>query len=253
MNTVFPLLQSCFVLYPFYYPLTPPFPFSLEKAPASQVFICYYFIIIIAIATWRPHLHSHQSDAPQYTKTLESTALQCFISQTNTENTEQHGSHHVFQYNEWHTTVLPLDCLPSCLEHPQFVLCWEFIIHLPVIILRRWVPSSGFSFSDSSPKKSGARGSVVGWGTTLQAGRSWVRIPMRSLDFFNWPNPSSRTMALGSTQPLTEMSTRNLPGGKRVAGTCGWHPQDHLWAVWLENVGASTSHNPMDLHGLLQR
>jgi hypothetical protein len=32
--------------------------------------------------------------------------------------------------------------------------------------------------------------------------------------FFNWPNPSSRTMALGSTQPLTEMSTRNLPGGK---------------------------------------
>jgi hypothetical protein len=28
------------------------------------------------------------------------------------------------------------------------------------------------------------------------------------------PNPSSRTMALGSTQLLTEMSTRNLPGGK---------------------------------------
>jgi hypothetical protein len=32
--------------------------------------------------------------------------------------------------------------------------------------------------------------------------------------FFNWPNPSSRTMTLGSTQPVTEMSTRNLPGGK---------------------------------------
>jgi hypothetical protein len=27
----------------------------------------------------------------------------------------------------------------------------------------------------------------------------------------NSPNPSSRTMARGSTQPLTEMSTRNLP------------------------------------------
>jgi hypothetical protein len=35
-----------------------------------------------------------------------------------------------------------------------------------------------------------------------------------SLDFSIEPNPSSRTMALGSTQPLTEMSTRNLPGGK---------------------------------------
>jgi hypothetical protein len=31
------------------------------------------------------------------------------------------------------------------------------------------------------------------------------------MDFFNLPNPSSRTMALGSTQPLTEMSIGNLP------------------------------------------
>jgi hypothetical protein len=55
----------------------------------------------------------------------------------------------------------------------------------------------------------GARGTVVGWGAMLQSGRSRVQVPMRSLDFFNWPNPSSRTMALGSTQPLTEMSTGN--------------------------------------------
>jgi hypothetical protein len=30
----------------------------------------------------------------------------------------------------------------------------------------------------------------------------------------NWPNPSSHTIALGSTQPLTEMSTRNFLGVK---------------------------------------
>jgi hypothetical protein len=48
----------------------------------------------------------------------------------------------------------------------------------------------------------------------LQAGRSLILFPMRSLDFiFNVSNPSSRTMALGSNQPLTEMSTRNLSGG----------------------------------------
>jgi hypothetical protein len=34
------------------------------------------------------------------------------------------------------------------------------------------------------------------------------------IGFFNSPNPSSRTMTLGSTQPLIEMSTSNLPGGK---------------------------------------
>jgi hypothetical protein len=60
--------------------------------------------------------------------------------------------------------------------------------------------------------KWGARGSVVGLGTILQAGRSPVRVP-DEVDFFNLPNPSSRIMTLGSIQPLTEMSIRNLPGG----------------------------------------
>jgi hypothetical protein len=55
----------------------------------------------------------------------------------------------------------------------------------------------------------------------LQPGRSPVRIS-DEVDIFNLPKPSSRTVALGSTQPLTEMSTRNLPGGnKRPA----WEPQ----------------------------
>jgi hypothetical protein len=61
--------------------------------------------------------------------------------------------------------------------------------------------------------------SEVGRGATLQAGRSRVRIPTRSLDFFfNFRNPSSRTMTLGLT--LTEMSIRNLPspGGGCAAG-----------------------------------
>jgi hypothetical protein len=49
----------------------------------------------------------------------------------------------------------------------------------------------------------------------LQAGRSRVRFPLMSLSFFfNLLNPSNRTVALGSTQPLTELSTRNLPAGK---------------------------------------
>jgi hypothetical protein len=32
--------------------------------------------------------------------------------------------------------------------------------------------------------------------------------------YFSWLNPSNRTVVLGSTQPLREMSTGNLPGGK---------------------------------------
>jgi hypothetical protein len=63
-----------------------------------------------------------------------------------------------------------------------------------------------------------ARSNIAGWGTMLQAEGSQVRFPMRSPDFFNLPDPSSCTMALGSTQLLTEMSTRNLPA--RKGGLC---------------------------------
>jgi hypothetical protein len=54
--------------------------------------------------------------------------------------------------------------------------------------------------------------------------RSWLRhyvtnrkvagsIRDEVIAFFNLPNSSSRTMGQGSNKPLTEMSTRNLPGG----------------------------------------
>jgi hypothetical protein len=39
-------------------------------------------------------------------------------------------------------------------------------------------------------------------------------IPDEVIEFFNLPNFSSRIMTLGSTQPLTEMSTRKISGGK---------------------------------------
>jgi hypothetical protein len=94
----------------------------------------------------------------------------------------------------------------------------------------------------------GTRGSVVGWRTMLQAGRSPVRVP-DEVDFFNLPNPSSRTMALESIQPLTEMSTRNLPGGKKrpCMGLTTLPPSVSRMS---ENVGASTSLSPKGLRGL---
>jgi hypothetical protein len=65
----------------------------------------------------------------------------------------------------------------------------------------------------------------------LQAGRSPVRVS-DEVDFFNLPSPPSRTMPLGSTQPLTEMSTRNLPGGKKRPA----RRADNLTAVCEPNV-----------------
>jgi hypothetical protein len=37
----------------------------------------------------------------------------------------------------------------------------------------------------------------------------------------HWNNPSDRTMVLVLTQPLTEMSTRNISYGVKAAGASG--------------------------------
>ena len=43
-------------------------------------------------------------------------------------------------------------------------------------------------------------------------------IPDHVTAIFHWYNISGRTMALDSTQPLTEMSTRNMAWGVQTAG-----------------------------------
>ena len=77
------------------------------------------------------------------------------------------------------------------------------------------------------------------WGTRW---RSWLRhcatsrrvagsIPDGVIENFHWHNPSGRTMALETTQPLTEMSTRNISWGVETAGALGWPYHLHVPTV----------------------
>jgi hypothetical protein len=102
--------------------------------------------------------------------------------------------------------------------HPFFIVFLRSLylplVHPAAVTTNTLSSGQGPNIIYSMKSIMGARGSVVDWGTMLQAGRPRVRFPVRSLDFFfNWPNTSSHTMDLVSTQPLAEMSTRNLPGG----------------------------------------
>jgi hypothetical protein len=65
----------------------------------------------------------------------------------------------------------------------------------------------------------------------LQTGRPPVRVP-DEVHFFVLPNPTSRTMALGSTQSLTKITTWNLHGGKKPPA----RRADNLVAIGEPNI-----------------
>jgi hypothetical protein len=102
-------------------------------------------------------------------------------------------------------TLLPFTTLSN--------LGWGFLLRPPIFL-------AVFLLSSDVPvPQRGARGSVVGWGTKLQTGRSPVQVPDK-VDFFN---PSNRTMALGvysaSNRNEYQESTWGVKSGRRVGLT----------------------------------
>ena len=76
------------------------------------------------------------------------------------------------------------------------------------------------------------------WGHCATSLKVMGLIPNGVSGIFYWHNPSGHAMALGSTQPLTETSTRYISwGGVRVAGAYGWQPY-HLHVPTVLKYGS---------------
>ena len=72
-------------------------------------------------------------------------------------------------------------------------------------------------------------------------------IPGCVIGIFYWHSPSGRTIALGLTQPLTEISNRNISWCVKAAGEKGWQSY-HLHVLTHE----SGNPNPMKSPGPVQ-
>jgi hypothetical protein len=85
-----------------------------------------------------------------------------------------------------------------CTETLETACCIHFQRYLPLFTLTTFLIYTYLILE-------GARGGAVVAGST----------PDGVTGIFHWHNPSGRTMALGSTQTVTEMSTRNVSWGQR--------------------------------------
>jgi len=91
----------------------------------------------------------------------------------------------------------------------------------------------------------GDRGSTVAKVLCYKSEGRWFD-PSWCQWIFHWhKNPSDRTMALGSSQPLTEMNTRSISWGK--GGRCVRQTTYHHPVSLSRNLGTLTSWNPLGL------
>jgi hypothetical protein len=95
-----------------------------------------------------------------------------------------------------------------------------------------------------------AAGGAVGWDTVLHAGKVSVSIPDGVIGISHWHNPCGRTMVLGLTQPLTEMSTTNISWGNKGGRCVGLTNLPPLCADWLEMREHQTRGNLRACSGL---
>ena len=133
----------------------------------------------------------------------------------------------------WRSPILPWrNFTKSCQDWSAVGSCWKTVVlqwnkstTVSVVITYHVIYMTWGTVRIAYQQSRNISKPIQWWGTRW---RSWLRhcatsrkvagsIPDGVIGIFNWYNPSGRTMALGLSQPLTEMSTRNISWGVKAA------------------------------------
>jgi len=131
-----------------------------------------------------------------------------------TQNNQEEKCRHCDGLNYWHISASRLVMFVS--SHQGWIECvmqetWCYQIQ------SHMYNSVTLRIFGSSNKPIGTR--WLSWLRHCATSRKVAgSIPDGVIRIFHWHNPSGRTMVLGSTQPLTEMSTRNISWRVKAAG-----------------------------------
>ena len=109
-----------------------------------------------------------------------------------------------------------------------------FFLNIEVPTITEW---TSIAFRLSWPRHYGTSRKVEG------------SIPVSVTEIFDWHYPSGRSMALGSTQNLTERSNSKISWGIKAADAWGWQP----YHLRVTTVLKSGSLNLLEQSGPVQR
>jgi hypothetical protein len=126
----------------------------------------------------------------------------------------------------WGASSIPLSYIPFCstLFHqpvfhpPSLHLAVYFLVCLSALLFTNSYIQYFFGKFYILPFSVGYRSSTVVKVLRYESEGHWFDSRWCH-GIFHWHNPSDHTMAVGSTQPLTEMSTRSIYWGVKAAGT----------------------------------
>jgi len=182
----------------------------------TNVHLLHFLYRLVSLTHSHSHAHTHshthththtRAHTHTHTRTYTHTRARAHTHARTHTRTHAHAHAHAHTHTQTHTRTRARARTHTHTHKERYIFSQYFVFGRAVLIFGKATEILGGGW---------ARGGAVAWGIALLAGKVAGSIPDSVIGIFHW-HPSGRTMALGSTQPLTEMGTRNISWGIKTA------------------------------------